>query len=195
MSDETSADDPEFAPEPKALTPGQRETRLLPCRLDDAEMIVAARAAVEAWHLVQREEQNYRDTTADLREIVKAARVAHEKAMQALETGKGEKPVACEERLDYEAGVVIVERLDVSEDDPDRVVERRAMTEEERQGNLPLAVDGAGQVYDPSEFSDDDSRPFVCPHCGQDHPADECPQGAAPQQVENIEGRRKRRKA
>lgn len=131
---------PEVVPEtePRRLSPGKSEMRLLLVRLDDDELIVAARQADDAWQTFRETEDVARKAIKDHKALVAAAMAEFTKKQEVIHTGKGEREVACQEWLDHENRVAIVHRLDVPEDDDDRIIERRSMTDDEMQFPLPL---------------------------------------------------------
>lgn len=125
-------------PERQAPTVRKRTTITLKCQLTDQEILQCGQAvadALEAAAELERELDEFK--------TMHKAKVAQQEAIVGLNTGKIRsryeyRPVECEVVKDYGAGVVWTERVDTRE-----IIERRPLTDEERQ--MALAIVGEGE--------------------------------------------------
>ena len=143
--------------------------RDLVVRLDEAEIAECGRelARLIAWQI---ELKNERDTlNASINEKQKRATTDCQSLARKISTKQDLRPVICEWRPDYEDGVTRLFRTDYDEE-----IDKRKLTEEEKQLVLPLAtwteddfgfveevekVEGDETVLTVTELAEDDDFP------------------------------------
>ena len=115
-------------------TKERRKTKLdLPCVLTPKQKDEAATRAADAQRLVSEKKKELKDITRDINAVIKRAEGALASDLELFRTGYETRTVKCELTLDYKRGRVKTKRLDTR-----RNLDERAMTEEEKQRQLPM---------------------------------------------------------
>jgi hypothetical protein len=108
-----------------------RIERTLPCHLTPEESHQASMAAAEKLLERERLEAKLRAVTAELRARIKESQKELYRLLLQSAQQKAERPVECEQRINYRLGTCEIVRLDTGE-----IVEARALTPDERQLEL-----------------------------------------------------------
>jgi hypothetical protein len=144
----------------------KRESRRVPVKLNDMAIAKSAKLAAEQFKVLQDAREDAKKKIAEIKKGVQEKEVEHAKLMSALDTGIGEELVTCEDRMDWDSKLVLSVRLDLPEDDPNFIMERRTMTEAELQYPLkldpiqePTKLDAAKALTKVGELADAASAP------------------------------------
>lgn len=110
----------------------KRFTRELRCKLTEEELLDRARALANACEEVSAEERRQKEIKSDLKAQLEAKEAARAQLSAVVSAGAEYRSIDVEQVFDFETGMVTLYRTDTGEQ-----IERRRMTEDERQMPLP----------------------------------------------------------
>ena len=115
--------------------------RMLPCELDEQEVRRRQERLVTTLGEIEEQEEHFADLKREERSILKDLDGAKGDLLKQIRERKETRAVECEELDVFEQNTRQVIRGDTG-----AVIEERAMTVEERQGDLDLGDDGGGDA-------------------------------------------------